>query len=49
MKKDWQSIAEGQATIVDGLSFLCRDLIDELAQFCNVDEEGKRLAELEAR
>ena len=25
------------------------DLIDELAQFCDVDEEEKRLAELEAR
>ena len=43
MKKDWQSIAEGQAAIIDGLSFLCRDLIDELAQFCDVDEEEKRL------
>ena len=49
MKKDWQSIAEGQAAIIDGLSFLCRDLIDELAQFCDVDEEEKRLDELEAK
>ena len=49
MKDNWEQMAMGQAEIIDGLSFLCRDLIDELAQFCNVDEEEKRLAELEAR
>ena len=49
MNDNWESLAMGQAEIIDGLSFLCRDLIDEVAQFCNVDEEEKRLAELEAR
>lgn len=49
MKDNWEQMAMGQAEIISGLSILCSDLIDELAQFCNVDEEEKRLAKLEAR
>lgn len=47
MNKDWQSIAERQATIIDDLSLLCCDLTSELAQYKNTDEEEKRLADLE--
>jgi hypothetical protein len=49
MNDNWEQMAMGQAEIISSLSILCSDLIDELAQFCNVDEEEKRLAELEAR
>lgn len=45
--KNWRAIAERQALIIENPSLLCYDLTSELAQYKNIDEEEKRLAELE--
>ena len=45
----WQSIAEEQARIIEKLVKLCKDLIYQLSQYKNIDEEEKRLKELEGQ
>lgn len=43
----WQSVAEEQAHIIEKLVKLCNELIDQLSQYKNIDEEERRLRELE--
>ena len=43
----WQAIAEEQAHIIEKLVKLCNELIDQLSQYKNIDEEERRLRELE--
>ena len=43
----WQAIAEQQQKLIDEMSKLCQDLIDQLSQFKNIEEEEQRLRELE--
>ena len=43
----WEALAIEQAQIIEKLSKLCDDLIAQLAQYKNVDEEERRLRELE--
>lgn len=42
----WQAIAEQQAKTIDDMSSLCRELIDELSQYKNIDAEEQRLKEI---
>lgn len=43
----FQAIAEKQAQIIEEMGKFCRQLIDELSQYKNIDEEEQRLKELE--
>lgn len=45
----WQSMAEEQAQIIESLAELCLKLINQLAQYKNIDEEEKRLADLKRK
>lgn len=45
----WQAIAEQQARVIDELAKLCDDLIARLAQHENIEEEERRLRELEGK
>lgn len=45
----FQSIAEEQARIIEQMSTLCEQLINELSQYRNIEEEEKRLKELEGK
>ena len=46
-KSNYFSVIERQASIVDELSFLCHQLINELHQYKNVEAEEQRLEEIE--
>lgn len=43
---DWQNIAESQAMVIEGLSVLCREIINELSQYKNIETEENRYSEL---
>ena len=43
---DWQSIAESQVIIIEGLSVLCKEVINELSQYKNIEAEESRYSEL---
>lgn len=43
----WQSIAEQQEQVIEELVKLCDDLIARLSQYTNIEEEERRLRELE--
>lgn len=43
---DWQSIAESQVIIIEGLSVLCKEVINELSQYKNIETEESRYSEL---
>lgn len=43
---DWQSIAESQAMVIEGLSVLCKEVINELSQYKNIETEENRYSEL---
>lgn len=43
----WQLIAEQQALIIEKLSDLCKELINQLSQYKNIENEEERLKELE--
>lgn len=43
----WQAIAEQQERVIDELIRLCDDLIAQLAQYKNIEEEERKLRELE--
>jgi len=45
-KSNYFSVIERQASIVDELSFLCHQLINELHQYKNVEAEEQRLEEI---
>lgn len=43
----WQTIAEQQERVIEELVRLCDDIIAQLAQYKNIEEEDRRLKELE--
>lgn len=43
----WQAIAEQQEQVIEELVKLCDDLIARLSQYTNIEEEERRLRELE--
>lgn len=43
----FQALAEKQARIIEEMGAFCRQLLDELSQYKNIDEEEKRLKKLE--
>lgn len=43
----WQAIAEQQERVIEELVKLCDDLIAQLSQYTNIEEEERRLRELE--
>lgn len=43
---DWEQVTERQAEIINSLSLLCKDLINELSQYRIVGKEAKRLESL---
>lgn len=43
----WQTIAEQQERVIEELVKLCDDIIAQLAQYKNIEEEERRLKELE--
>ncbi len=43
----WQAIAEQQERVIEELTKLCNELVAELAQFKNIEEEERKLRELE--
>lgn len=43
---DWEQVAERQAEIINGLSLLCNDLIQELSQYRIVGKEIRKLKSL---
>ena len=45
----WQSIAEEQARIIEQLVKLCNGILNQLSQYKNIDEEERRLQELEGK
>lgn len=45
----WQAIAEQQERVIEELVKLCDDLIARLAQHENIEEEERKLRELEGR
>ncbi|MBQ6318183.1 MAG: hypothetical protein IJI23_00135 [Lachnospiraceae bacterium] len=42
----WRSIAEEQARIIEQLVDLCNNLIYQLSQYKNIEDEERRLREL---
>lgn len=45
----WQTIAEQQERVIEELVKLCDDLIARLSQYTNIEEEERRLRELEGQ
>lgn len=45
----WQSIAEQQARTIEELVELCNKILAQLSQYKNIDEEERRLRELEGK
>lgn len=43
----WQTLAEQQERVIEELVKLCDDLIARLSQYTNIEEEERRLRELE--
>lgn len=43
----FQALAEKQAQIIEEMGKFCRQLIDELSQYKNIEEEERKLRELE--
>lgn len=43
----WQALAEQQQKVIEELVKLCDDLLMRLSQFENIEEEERRLRELE--
>lgn len=43
----WQAIAEEQMHIIEKLVELCDELIEKLAQYKNIEDEERRLRELD--
>lgn len=43
----WQSIAEQQEKVIEELVALCNSILAQLAQYKNIEEEERRLQELE--
>lgn len=43
----WQAIAEQQERVIEELIKLCDDIIAQLAQYKNIEEEDRKLRELE--
>lgn len=43
----WQAIAEQQERVIEELIKLCDDLIARLSQYTNIEEEERKLRELE--
>ena len=43
----FQELAEKQARIIEEMGVFCRQLLDELSQYKNIDDEEERLRTLE--
>lgn len=43
----WRAIAEQQERVIEELIKLCDDLIARLSQYTNIEEEERKLRELE--
>ena len=43
----WQAIAEQQERVIEELIKLCDDLIARLSQYTNIEEEERKLRDLE--